>query len=249
MFNWIARLWHKPAESMLAQALEARLGVQIRQPHLYEQAFTHISYERERAGDAVRSYERLEFLGDAVLGLVVADHLYRRFPDEMEGFLTPLRARIVSRKACERTARRLNLGPYLRLSHELEARGGRRRGAILADCLESLVGAVYVDQGLAAARDLIQRHVLDAVDLDDLAAQDEDFKSQLQKHAQARGWDLPEYHVKEVAGPPHDRIFTIHAYVNGKSYGEGSATSKKRAEQKAARKALATLAQAHAAGE
>lgn len=221
--------------------LETALGLRIRQWSLYEQALRHPSFERLHEDNLLHSYERLEFLGDAVLDCVVAEHLYRAFPGEMEGFLTPLRSKLVSRKACARVARRLNIGSFVHLSPELDSKGGRTNPSVLADCLEAIIGAIFLDRGITAAKSFIHQHMISGVDLRRLAAMEDNHKSLLLEFVQARGWEQPLYEVSAIDGPPHDRIFTIVTYVRGYEYGRGQASSKKRAEQLAAHQALSRL--------
>ena len=220
---------------------ESKLNFRTRNFALYQQALRHSSVDRHLPNNWLRSYERLEFLGDAVLGCVVAEHLYTAFPSEMEGFLTLLRAKLVSKPACARVARALDLGTLVQLSPELEARGGRNSDSILADCLEAIIGAVYLDQGMTAARSFVYQHMLKDVDLDKLAAKEDNHKSRLLEYAQARGWEHPVYKTLETSGPGHKRIFTVEVHLHGHSHGVGQDDSKKKAEQRAAHEALTAL--------
>ncbi len=234
------RLWKRIGSGPRSE-LETILGLQIRQLSLYEQALRHPSFEQPHKDNLLRSYERLEFLGDAVLGCVVAEHLYRAFPGKMEGFLTPLRSKLVDRKACARVARALDLGALVHLSPALESRGGRTNPSVLADCLEAIIGAIYLDRGMTAAKFFIHKHMIADVDLRRLAELEDNPKSLLLEYVQAKGWKHPTYKVVAKDGPPHDRIFTIATYVRGHQYGRGQAGSKKKAEQMAARQALSRL--------
>ena len=234
------RFW-TPSTNVRIRKIETTLGLKIRQLALYEQALRHPSFERHIEGNLLHSYERLEFLGDAVLSCVVAEHLYRTFPAEMEGFLTTLRSKLVSRKACARVATALDLGTLVYLSPELESKGGRHNASILADCLESLSGAIYLDRGMPAAKAFIQEYMISGIDLSQLSKMEYNHKSLLLEYAQARGWGQPVYEVSAVDGPPHNREFTIVAFVRKKQYGRAKASSKKRAEQMAARQALSQL--------
>ena len=214
------------------------MGVRVGDMRLYEQALRHRSMLRGQPGAYLASNERLEFLGDAVLGFVAAEHLYRHFPDENEGFLTRLRAKVVSGAALARCARRLQLGVHILMSENAVQAEGRRNASILADTLEALIGALYLDAGLEAARAFITTHLMEPVNLPELARQRRNYKSLLLEYAQARGWAQPRYRVATLEGPSHDRTFTVEVLLNEEPYGEGTARSKKKAEQQAAGQAL-----------
>lgn len=221
--------------------MERLVDMPVRDLALYEQALTHRSRFRGQADNHLATNERLEFLGDALLGFVMAEALYRQFPDKNEGFLTRLRAKLVSGKALARYARRIDLGPHLLMSENAVRSEGRDNPSILADAYEALVGAVYLDHDLDAARRFIQASALDPVDLGAIATQNENYKSQLLEFAQARGQPQPTYRVVHAEGPSHDRTFTVEALLDGTPYGEGTAGSKKKAEQLAACEALDAL--------
>lgn len=208
---------------------------------LFEQALKHRSLLRGRPNSHLYSNERLEFLGDAVLGFVVAEYLYQHFPSEPEGFLTRLRAKLVNGQALAHYARSINLGPLILMSENMRQKNGSENQTILADAFEAVVGALYIDQGFVAARRFIHRTMLEHVDLSTLAERRDNFKSLLLEYVQAEGWPQPHYRVVTEEGPSHDRTFTVEVLVHGASYGQGSAGSKKRAEQKAAREALERL--------
>lgn len=208
---------------------------------LYTQALTHRSHFRGEGDRHLATNERLEFLGDALLGFIVAETLFERFPDKNEGYLTRLRAKLVSGKALARYARRIDLGDHILMSENAVRSEGRDNPSILADAYEALVGALYLDQGLPAAQRFIRASALAPVDLDALAAQNENYKSLLLEHMQAEGRPQPTYRVVREEGPSHDKTFTVEALLDGTPYGEGTAGSKKNAEQKAARAALERL--------
>ncbi len=210
---------------------------------LYEQALTHRSLLRGQPDSHLHSNERLEFLGDAVLGALVAEYLYRRYPRKTEGFLTRLRAKIVSGRALARAARELNLGTHILMSENMERVGGRDNATILADALEALIGAIYLDLGVDAAREFLKKTTLSELDLDALARRHDNHKSLLLEFVQARGWDQPVYRVTKEHGPSHDKRFDVEVEVCGKVQGTGSDRSKKGAEQQAAAEALQTLAE------
>ncbi len=222
-------------------ALQEVLGVSFKDPSLLEEALLHRSYVNENPGAAQASNERLEFLGDAVLGLVVAERLYQGFPGFAEGKMTKLRAALVCQDALARVARSIRLGDYLYLGRGEEASGGRRKTANLARALEALIGAVYLDQGSAAASDFILRlfdKELERVGSPGVVV---DYKTQLQELIQAKGQPAPSYQVIEATGPDHDRRFTVEVSAGGAVLGRGSGRSKKVAETEAARSALERL--------
>jgi ribonuclease-3 len=219
-------------------ALEERLGVRFRDRSLLDLALRHGSFSHERGRDPEKSYERLEFLGDAVLSIVVSDDLYRRYPDADEGGLAKQRARIVNEAALASVARRLNLGQYLLLGRGEEKGGGRQRPSLLADAVESVIGAVYIDSGYGVAHHLVTRWLGELGDV--LQRAGEDFKSQLQERLQRRR-QMPRYRIAQEEGPDHARTFVAIVEAGGKSVGEGRGNSKKEAEQAAAADALARL--------
>ncbi|QXD17188.1 ribonuclease III [Rhodocaloribacter litoris] len=228
--------------------IERIVGTAVQDPALYERALTHRSVSRGRPDSHLYSNERLEFLGDAVLGFVTAEHLYHHFPDRDEGFLTRLRAKLVNGQSLARLARQIDLGSVIRMSDNMAQGGGRNNPSILADAFEALIGALYLDLGPAAARAFIHRVMLDQVDLDALARQRDNFKSLLLEYVQAHGWPQPRYRVTDEEGPSHERIFTVEVLLGDRPYGYGTAGSKKKAEQEAAGMALERLRAEERAG-
>lgn len=228
------------SQERLAQlaALEERLGVRFRDRSLLDLALRHGSFSHERGQDPAKSYERLEFLGDAVLSLVVADDLYRRHPNMDEGGLAKNRAKLVNEGALASIARRLNLGNYLMLGRGEEKGGGRQRASMLADAVESVIGAVYVDSGYGVAHALLMRWLGELAE--DIQRAGDDFKSQLQERLQRRR-QMPKYRIVHSEGPEHARTFVIAVEAGGRVLGEGSGRSKKEAEQAAAADALRRL--------
>ena len=217
--------------------LEVALGTAI-DPDLLERALTHRSYAYEHGG--LPTNERLEFLGDAVLGLVVTDALYTTHPDLAEGQLAKLRASVVSTRALAGVARELGLGRWMRLGKGEDVTGGRDKSSILADTMEAVLGAVYLDRGLPGATTVV-RALFDP--LMHAAAQDGaamDWKTALQEITAARGLGPPEYIIAE-SGPDHEKHFTAAALVNGEGLGDGAGKSKKEAEQIAAEAAWRSL--------
>ncbi len=221
--------------------MEAILGVRIYDFSLFEKALRHPSVNRNHVNSSLQSYERLEFLGDAVLGAVVAEYLYKKFPEEMEGFLTDMRSKLVSGDACASTARDMGLRQFIEFNPQIEKRGGYESDSVMADCFESIIGAIHLDRGITQSRRFIHEHILERVDLQELVTVNDNYKSRLQEFVQSKGWPQPEYLVTNTSGPPHDLIFAIDVHVNGACLGKGQATSKKKAEQQAAHQALKFL--------
>ncbi len=223
-------------------ALEDRLGVRVSEP-LLVRALTHRSYAYEHGG--LPTNERLEFLGDSVLGLVVTDALYHRHPDLPEGQLAKLRAAVVNMRALAEVGRSLQLGQFLRLGRGEEGTGGRDKSSILADTLEALIGAVYLDRGLSEASDLVHRLFDPLIESSSHLGAGLDWKTSLQELTATIGLGVPEYVVTE-SGPDHEKTFEATARVAGSDYGTGGGRSKKEAEQQAAEAAWTFLSQAHA---
>lgn len=221
--------------------IERLVGMPVRDLGVYEHALRHRSLFRGQSTDGTESNERLEFLGDAVLGAVAAEVLYRRFPDRAEGLLTRTRATLVNGKALAAYATALGLGPMILMSENMNASEGRTNQTILADAFEAVVGAVYLDLGFEAARRFVRRVLDENVSLEEAAADRSNHKSRLLEYVQGLGLEQPRYEVLEEEGPSHDRRFTVAALVEGQPMGQGTDRSKKGAEQKAAREALAAL--------
>ena len=219
--------------------LQKAIGYQFKNPALLEQALTHTSYANEVYKDGLRSYERLEFLGDSILGFTAADYLGKTFPKLHEGELTKLRADLVCETSLAQTAKALGLGDYLRLGKGEEATGGRRRVSIIADVVEAVIAAIYLDGGLEAAQRFIYTHVL--VDTKARIQLNADYKTMLQELVQQQKNQVLSYELLGESGPDHDKQFTVRVLLNGTPIGTGSGTSKKRAEQAAASAALEAL--------
>lgn len=219
--------------------LENAIGYRFRNITLLQNALTHSSYANERWHDSLMSNERLEFLGDSVLGMVVAEYLYRNFPDRPEGELTRMRADMVCEQSLAAVANRLNLGNHLMLGHGEEQGGGRTRPSILADAVESVIAASFLDGGMDAAAGLIQRFVLTDVPVTRL--HNRDYKTGLQELVQQKKNQVLSYALVGESGPDHDKNFLVEVSLNGKVVGKGSGSSKKRAEQDAARCAIEML--------
>ena len=219
--------------------LERAIGYQFRNITLLQNALTHSSYANERWHDSLMSNERLEFLGDSILGMVVAEYLYATFPDRPEGELTRMRADMVCEQALASIANRLDLGEHLLLGHGEEQCGGKRRVSILADAVESVIAACFLDGGMDAAKRFIKQYVLCNVPVTRL--HNVDYKTALQELVQKKKDQTLCYELIGESGPDHDKRFTVAVYLNGQKVGEGIGSSKKRAEQEAAHGALETL--------
>ena len=213
--------------------LETKLGYVFHRPELLENALYHSSYANEHRGAGISSNERLEFLGDAVLGFVTAEYLYTKHPDMPEGDLTRIRAALVCEESLHEVAQYLGRGE--------ELGGGRRRPSILADATESVFAAVYLDGGMDAARDLIHRVLLDKEQEEQVEERRRDFKTELQELVQREPNRTLVYRMAEESGPDHDKTFTFEVLLNGAVVGRGEGHSKKEAEQMAARAALERL--------
>jgi len=231
-------------------ALEERLGHKFSNRELLDRALTHssaIPELRGAAGDApegvdLSDNERLEFLGDAVLELLASEYLLAAFPEWSEGQLSKSRARIVNAGSLEAAARRLRLGEHLRLGRGEEKTGGREKQTLLADAFEAVVAAVYLDAGLAAARELLQRVLFEqALEERGERIAESDRKSALQEFLQGRGQPPAEYRLAGESGPDHQKTFQIEVWVGGECLARGVGSTKKEAEQRAARSALEQL--------
>ena len=219
--------------------LESAIGYRFRDITLLQNALTHSSYANERWHNSLMSNERLEFLGDSVLGMVVAEHLYRTFPDRPEGELTRMRADMVCEASLAEVAQKLQLGEHLLLGHGEERFGGRNRASILADAVESVIAAAFLDGGMEAAREIISRFVLSNVPTKKL--HNVDYKTALQEKVQQKKDQVLCYTLIGESGPDHDKQFVVQVSLNGQVVGTGSGSSKKRAEQEAAKMALENM--------
>ncbi len=217
--------------------LEKRIGYSFSDRQLLVQALTHKSFSNEQAGYSLHN-ERLEFLGDAVLELVVSDWVFCHYPDIPEGGLTRIRAEVVSEKGLTRIAKELSLGEGLRLGKGEHKGGGREKASLLSDALEALLGAVYRDGGFVNAYAVIEKIFTREIQQSALQRYGSDYKTCLQERLQAQYGALPEYTLTQVAGPDHERVFSMEVYFAGKLLGKGEGSSKKSAEQKAAAVAL-----------
>lgn len=221
------------------KTLETKLGYQFQNPKLLDHALTHSSYANEHHLGSISSNERLEFLGDSVLGMIVAAHLYRTFPDLPEGDLTRIRANLVCEGSLVLVAKEWDLGRYLKLGKGENACGGRSRPSILADAVEAVLAAVFLDGGLAHDRDIIQRFLLDRIEQVNRASRDH--KTYLQELVQRKSGQVLSYELIGESGPDHNKTFQMQVLLNGQPIGQGTGHSKKEAEQAAANAAIERL--------
>ena len=220
------------------KSLEEKLGYTFQDKSLLENALTHSSCANESKG-RLHSNERLEFLGDSILGMVVAEHLYRNHPDLPEGELTRTRAALVCEESLVEVAHDLGLGDYLKLGKGEEAGGGRTRPSIRADAVEAVLAAVYLDGGIGSARKIIQKYILSR-EIEGLNSQ-RDYKTALQELIQRESGQSLKYRLTGPEGPDHDKRFFVEVDLNGQPVGAGKGRSKKEAEQMAAKAAIAKL--------
>ena len=220
------------------EALEEKLGYRFTQRALLENALTHSSYANENKARGCQSNERLEFLGDSVLGMVTADYLFRTHPDLPEGDLTRTRAALVCEGSLVEVAQQLDLGTYLKLGKGEDAGGGRERPSIVADAVEAVIAAVYLDGGIGSARKIIQKFILDR---EEEKSASRDYKTALQELVQRESGQVLRYQLVGESGPDHAKTFTVQVDLNGRAVGRGEGRSKKEAEQMAARAAIEAL--------
>jgi ribonuclease-3 len=223
--------------------LPVRIGIHFHNHHLLKQAFTHSSYVNEHRSPNYQDNERLEFLGDAVLELIVSEYLYHTFPRHSEGELTKLRASIVCEPSLVSFAEDLHFGAYVFLGKGEEISGGRTRPALLADVFESFIGALYLDQGLDAVKEFLRKNIFPKISSEG-KLQIMDYKTQLQEFTQHHNLGTLEYRIVDERGPAHEREFVSEVYMDQLLLGTGTGKSKKESEQRAAAQALIKLAAA-----
>lgn len=219
--------------------LEQGLGYTFRNKALLENALTHSSYANENRERHLPDNERLEFLGDSILGFVVADYLYRNYPDKPEGELTRIRADLVCERNLAEAAATIELGSYLLLGHGEEQGGGRKRDSIVSDAMESVIAASFMDGGFAAAKEIIDRLILSNIPKG--RPRNFDYKTAFQELVQRKKDQQIHYELTGESGPDHDKHFEVEVLLNGKAVGRGVGSSKKRAEQAAAEAAIEAL--------
>lgn len=216
-------------------------GLPVNRLELYERALRHSSLVRHKKNRHLKSNERLEFLGDAVLGLAAAEYVYERFSDKNEGFLTRLRAKLVNKRALAEYAEMISMQPLIQMSEDMDRAGGRVNPSMLANAFEALLGALYLDHGYIPARQFVLATVARTVNVNELAERRENYKSLLLEYAQARRWSQPTYRVLSEQGPGHQREFLVEVVIGDESFGTGQGRSKKTAEQRAAKSAIKYL--------
>ncbi len=221
--------------------IQQRIGYTFSDPELLERALTHKSYANENK--VPYHNERMEFLGDSVLNLIVSEYLMKTCPDSTEGALSRLRASVVSEPALAGVAREIGLGNHLLLGKGEEQTGGRNKDSLLADCLEALIASVYLDRGMDATEAFIMRFFDDLIKKSCTTRVSLDYKTELQELCQERLKQLPEYRVASETGPDHRKQFEVEVWVKGEQTGRGVGRSKKEAEQKAAKEALGKLSE------
>ena len=223
----------------MIKELETAIGYRFQNISFLQNALAHSSYANERWHNSLMSNERLEFLGDSILGMVVADYLYRSFPNRPEGELTRMRADMVCERALAKVAHQIGLGNHILLGKGEEQGGGRNRESILADAVESIIAACYLDGGMDAAKQFIGRFILSDVPVTKL--HNADYKTALQELVQQKKNQTIQYTLVGESGPDHDKQFQVELSINGEVIGSGTGTSKKRAEQEAAKTAIEVL--------
>lgn len=229
-----------PERSFDIRKLEEALGYPLRNPKLFYQALLHRSY-LQFLSDTTTSNERLEYLGDSILNLVVSEYVFHHYPDADEGELTKMRARLVNRKALAVYAKQIRLWDFMLVSSSTAQSVGRGSETILADALEALIAALYLDGGYRRAQEFVRKQILQALDHGTVSTEDENFKSRLLELSQAQGYGVPRYSVLNEVGPDHDRTFTIEVHVGDRVTGIGAGKNKKDAEQAAAEQALESI--------
>ncbi|MFD0959445.1 ribonuclease III [Paenibacillus chungangensis] len=221
--------------------LQQKLQLAFRQGKLLRQAFTHTSYVNEHKRGSVQDNERLEFLGDAVLQLLVSDYLFKTYPKRPEGELTRMRASVVCEPSLAYFAERLELGKYVLLGRGEEQLGGRHRQALLADLFESFIGALFLDAGIEKTKTFLEKHMFPYIESNDFGLLMKDAKSKLQERSQHLGLGAIDYRIVEERGPAHDREFVVEVSIGDEGFGVGKGRTKKEAEQRAAAEAWGKL--------
>lgn len=224
--------------------VEKKFNISIRLPHYYIKALTHKSFPEQKAGYFKKSNERLEFLGDSVLGMVVAKHLFKKYPTASEGFLTKTRSQLVNKEALVIAAERLRLKEIVSYNERFVNGSSEGMNTIIADALEAVIGAIYIDQGLKMTEKIINKWILKPRFSDDTATIDNNFKGQLLELAHARKMGEPAYKVVNIEGPEHQKKFTVEVLIDGNEMGSGMGNNKKAAEQQASKDALQRIRKA-----
>jgi ribonuclease III len=228
---------------MSVDSVQEKMGVKFDNPALLELALTHTSYVHEKKLSMEKSNERLEFLGDAVLGVCIAEILIKAFPEEPEGMLSKRRAALVNQKQLARLSQTMELGESLRLGKGEDKTGGRQKASLLADAFEAVVGALFLDLGLSAVQKYLHRLFADLIPVSKKIETSQDYKTRLQEFYQKKFQKSPRYVLVKESGPDHSKVFEIRIEFNGQSLAQGSGKSKREAEQNAAKIAFAEIAE------
>ena len=228
-------------KDLMLNNLEKKLDYKFKNKNLLKEALTHPSFQKKSLKDKTANNQRLEFLGDSVLDLIVTEHLYRKLASFSEGKLTKIRSVMVSKDILAKWANHLSLGKYIILGKGEDLTGGRKKLSILADCFEALLGAIYLDSGLQKAKKIISSFIIEEIELSMKGKYEEDYKTLLQEFSQKKMKCLPEYYLIKEKGPDHKKIFCIEVRLKKIIYGAGTGENKKDAEQDAARDALKKL--------
>ena len=228
-------------KDLMLNNLEKKLDYKFKNKNLLKEALTHPSFQKKSLKDKTANNQRLEFLGDSVLDLIVTEHLYRKLASFSEGKLTKIRSVMVSKDILAKWANHLSLGKYIILGKGEDLTGGRKKLSILADCFEALLGAIYLDSGLQKAKKIISSFIIEEIELSMKGKHEEDYKTFLQEFSQKKMKCLPEYYLIKEKGPDHKKIFCIEVRLKKIIYGAGTGENKKDAEQDAARDALKKL--------
>lgn len=223
--------------------IEKKFNITVRLPHYYIKALTHKSFPEQKAGYFKKSNERLEFLGDSVLGMIVAKYLFKKYPTASEGFLTKTRSQLVNKEALVIAAERIKLIELVSYNERFVNGSAEGINTIIADALEAVIGAIYIDQGLKTTEKIIGKWILKPRFSDDTATVDKNYKGQLLEMAHARKLPEPSYKIINLEGPEHQKKFTVEVSINGQNLGTGIGNSKKAAEQEASKNALESFKQ------
>ncbi len=221
--------------------LEKKLNYEFKNKALLQKALTHPSFQNRKLNDKIDNNQRLEFLGDAILDLIVTEYLYRKLASFSEGKLTKIKSIIVSKDSLAKWANHLSLGKYIILGRGEDLTGGRKKLSILADCFEAVLGAIYLDSGLIKTKKIVLPFLKKEIELFVKGKYEEDFKTLLQEISQKKMKCLPEYSLIKEKGPDHKKIFSVKVNLNKITYGTGVGENKKEAEQDAAKSALKKL--------
>jgi len=239
LIRWPSSLARLVGRDREFRNLQRTIGYWFKSSPLLLEALSHRSFVKTSNGPNSPSFERLEFLGDSVLGMLVAEQLFKLYPEKAEGDLTKLKSALVNELTLAMIAKDIQLGEYILLSEDEAKAGGRERPSITSDCLEALIGAIYLDGGIKYARDFVRTHIISRISDVESDASIKNYKGDLLELTQAESAGTPHYEVVSESGPDHQKVFTVSVHCFGKELARGKGHSKKEAEQEAARKAFA----------